>query len=64
MAWLSRASKTGAQLAAIARLRGQAFMHTLRTTRGTAELVSRIFIGTLITLAGIGGAIGFGIGSW
>lgn len=64
MAWLSRASETGAQLTAIARLRAQALVHTLRTTRGTAELVSRIFIGILIALAGIGGAIGFGVGAW
>jgi ABC-2 type transport system permease protein len=64
MARLMMASETRTQLAAIARLRTQLFVHSLRTTRGTAELVSRIFIGILIAFAGIGGAIGFGAGAW
>ena len=64
MAELMQASTNKGQLAAIARLRWQLFFHSLRTTRGTAELVSRIFIGSLVAFAGIGGAIGFGVGAW
>ena len=55
---------TKGQLAAIARLRWQIFVHTLRTTRGTAELVSRVVVGFLIAAAGIGGAIAVGAAAW
>ena len=55
---------TQRQLAAIARLRWQIFVHTLRTTRGTAELVSRVVVGFLIDAAGVGGAIGLGAAAW
>ncbi len=52
------------QFAAIARLRWRIFLHSLRTTRGTAELVSHLFVGLLIAGAGVGGAIGFGAAAW
>lgn len=52
------------QFAAIARLRWRIFLHSLRTTRGTAELVSHLFVGLLIAAAGVGGAIGFGAAAW
>jgi len=52
------------QFTAIARARWQIFFHSLRTTRGTAELVSRIFVSFLIAGAGIGGAIGVGAAAW
>ncbi len=52
------------QFAAIARLRWRIFLHSLRTTRGTAELVSHVFVGLLIVGAGVGGAIGLGVAAW
>ncbi len=55
---------TKGQLAAIARLRWQIYVHTLRPTRGTAELVSRVVVGLLIFGAGIGGAIVVGAAAW
>ena len=64
MAELRHSSRHTGQLTAIARLRWQLFLHSLRTTRGTAELISRIFIGFVIAVAGIGGAIGMGVGAW
>jgi ABC-2 type transport system permease protein len=64
MAGLSVVPAMTEQFAAMARLRWQLFLHSLRTTRGTMELVSRIFVGLLIAGAGIGGAIGLGAASW
>jgi ABC-2 type transport system permease protein len=64
MAGLSGMPATREQFAAIARVRWQLFLHSLRTTRGTMELVSRIFVGFLIAGAGIGGAIGLGAAAW
>ncbi len=61
---MARLTMTKGQLAAIARLRWQIFVHSLRTTRGTAELVSRIFVGLLVTGAGVGGAIALGAAAW
>jgi ABC-2 type transport system permease protein len=55
---------TKQQLAAIAHLRWRIFLHSLRTTRGTAELVSRVFVGMLIAAAGVGGAFGLGAAAW
>lgn len=52
------------QFAAIARLRWRIFLHSLRTTRGTAELVSHVFVAFLVAGAGVGGAIGFGAAAW
>jgi len=61
---MARLTTTKGQLAAIARLRWQIFVHSLRTTRGTAELVSRIFVGLLVAGAGVGGAIALGAAAW
>jgi ABC-2 type transport system permease protein len=57
-------SITKAQFVAIAKVRWQFFVHSLRTTRGTAELVSRVFVGLLVLGAGVGGAIGLGAAAW
>src|SRR5882762_1105629 len=52
------------QLAAIARVRWQLFMHSLRTTKGALELLSRIVLSLIITAGGFGGAVGLGAGAW
>ena len=62
MARLSAQSRV--QLAAMAEVRWHMFVHSLRTTRGALELVSRIVIGIVITTAGIGGAVGMGSLAW
>ncbi|MGA9507615.1 MAG: hypothetical protein WBV55_03105 [Candidatus Sulfotelmatobacter sp.] len=48
------------QLTAIAWLRWRLFLHTLRTTRGQLELLSRILISLAFTILGLGGAFGMG----
>ena len=48
------------QFSALVRFRWQTFFNSLRTTRGSLELVSRIFIGFLYAVFGIGGAFGLG----
>jgi ABC-2 type transport system permease protein len=53
-----------AQLAAIAWLRWRMFSNSLRTTRGKAEVISRILMTVFFTVGGIGGAIGCGFGAW
>lgn len=55
---------TGAQLAAVMRLRWQLFVHSLQTVHGSLELVSRIFTTVTFGLAGLGGAIGMGAAAW
>jgi ABC-2 type transport system permease protein len=45
------------QFAAIARLRWQLFVNSLRTLRGRLEMVSRIFIGLAFGIGGLGGAV-------
>src|SRR6266403_474689 len=52
------------QLAAIARVRWQLFVHSLRTTKGALELFSRIVLSLIITAGGFGGAVGLGAGAW
>lgn len=64
MAGLTPMPETRQQFAAIALVRWQLFLHSLRTTRGTTELVSRILIGIVIVFAGVGGAIGLGAAAW
>jgi ABC-2 type transport system permease protein len=46
------------QLSAIAGLRWQLFVNTLRTTRGKMELVSRVIIAIVFAVGGLGGALG------
>jgi ABC-2 type transport system permease protein len=48
------------QLAAIARVRWQIFVNSLRTMRGRLEMVSRVFVGLWFGVGGLGGAIGLG----
>ena len=55
---------TRAQLAAIAGLRWRLFVNSLRTRRGKTELVSRVIVSLAFTVAGIGGAVGMGLGAW
>lgn len=64
MAGLSSKPEGGMQLAAIARVRWQLFLHSLRTTKGALELFSRIILGLIITAGGFGGAVGLGAGAW
>ncbi|MGH9519628.1 MAG: hypothetical protein ACRD2D_08250, partial [Terriglobales bacterium] len=51
------------QMVAIARARWQLQVNALRTTRGALEMVSRIWVGLWFGVLGLGGAVGFGIGS-
>lgn len=55
----SRAFSGGAsgQFAAIARLRWQIFVNSLRTMRGRMEMVSRVFVGLWFAIGGLGGAV-------
>jgi ABC-2 type transport system permease protein len=55
---------TRAQLAAIARVRWQLFVNSLRTIRGRLELVSHIFISLGFAIGGIGGVFACGTGAW
>ena len=52
------------QFAAIAQLRWNIFVHSLRTVRGRMEMVSWIFIGFGYTVMGVGGTIGLGVATW
>ena len=51
-------------LSALAAVRWQMFMHSLRSIRGKLELLSRILVGFLFAMLAIGGAIGQGITAW
>lgn len=55
---------TGAQLAAIARLRWQILQNSLRSMRGRLEIVSWVFIGLWFAALGLGGAFGIAVGTW
>src|SRR6201987_3532082 len=57
-------SQSRSQLQAIAPVRWEIFLHSLRTTRGTLELFSRIMITSIMTAGGLGGAFGLGAGAW
>ncbi|MGH9501301.1 MAG: hypothetical protein ACRD20_00465 [Terriglobales bacterium] len=52
------------QLAAVAGLRWQIFVNSLRSFRGRLELASRIFIGLAFVAGGVGGAVGLGGVAW
>jgi ABC-2 type transport system permease protein len=52
------------QLRAIAVLRWQLSLNSLRSVRGRLNLVSRAFAGLLVIGAGIGGAIAIGAAAW
>jgi len=53
-----------AQLAAIAWLRWRVFANSLRTTRGKAEVISRVLMTVFFTVAGFGGSFGSAVGTW
>jgi ABC-2 type transport system permease protein len=55
---------TRGQLSAIAELRWRLFVHSLRTTRGRLELVSRIFIAFAFSVGGLIGAFSVGIAAY
>jgi ABC-2 type transport system permease protein len=52
------------QFAAIAQVRWQLFINSLRTMRGRLEMVSRVLIGFGFTMGGLGGAVGLAAASW
>lgn len=64
MAGITGAPFSRAQLAAIAQVRWNIFVHSLRTTKGALELFSRIVIALVITVGGLGGAILLGAAGW
>jgi len=53
-----------AQLAAIAWLRWRMFSNSLRTTRGKAEVISRVLMTVFFTVGGFGGSFGSAVGAW
>jgi ABC-2 type transport system permease protein len=55
---------TRAQLAAIARVRWQLFVNSLRTLRGRLEVISHIFITLGFAVGGIGGVVACSAGAW
>jgi ABC-2 type transport system permease protein len=64
MAELSLVPSVREQLTAIARVRWQLFVNSLRTLRGRLELVSHIFITLGFAMGGIGGLAVSGGGAW
>jgi ABC-2 type transport system permease protein len=60
MSELSPTLHTRAQLAAIAGVRWRMFVHSLRTSRGQLELISRILVAFAFAIGGLGGAVGMG----
>lgn len=52
------------QLAAIAWLRWRMFANSLRTTRGKAEVVSRVIMSIVFGVGGLGGTFGCGFFAW
>lgn len=52
------------QFSAIARVRWQMFVHSLRTRRGSMELASRIFVSIFFGFGGLGAAMGLGSGAY
>ena len=52
-------NRTG-QLATVAWLRWRLFVNSLRSTRGTLELISRIVVSFAFAIGGLGGAFGMG----
>src|SRR5271169_1332863 len=55
---------TRGQLGAIAGARWMMFVNSLRTTRGTLELISRIMVAFAFTIGGLGGAFGMGTAAY
>jgi ABC-2 type transport system permease protein len=61
---LNRTLHRRAQLSAIAWLRWRLFVNSLRSTRGTLELISRIVISFAFAVGGLGGAFGMGVAAF
>jgi ABC-2 type transport system permease protein len=53
-----------AQLTAIVWLRWRLFVNSLRSTRGTLELISRIVVSFAFAIGGVGGAFGLGVAAY
>lgn len=64
MAGMNFAPAMGGQFAAIARVRWQLFVNSLRTVRGRLELVARAFMFLGFAILGMGGSVGLGIAAW
>jgi ABC-2 type transport system permease protein len=64
MAELIVSAEARGQLAAIARVRWQLFVNSLRTMRGRLEMVSHIFIGFSFAIGAVGGAVALGAGAY
>lgn len=64
MAGVTNRPRVREQFAAILRMRWLVFLHSLRTTQGKMELLSRIFLGGVAVIAGLGGMFGFGAGAF
>jgi ABC-2 type transport system permease protein len=64
VAGLMFSAEARGQFAAIALVRWQLFVNSLRTIRGRLEMVSRVMIGFWLALGGVGGAIVFGVLSY
>ncbi|MGN6592340.1 MAG: hypothetical protein ACTHJX_05505, partial [Terriglobales bacterium] len=55
---------TRVQLRAIAQVRWQLLVNSLRTVTGTLEAISRVLSGLIFAGLGFGGAVGFAVGGW
>jgi ABC-2 type transport system permease protein len=64
MAGLMSSVETRGQLAAIAQVRWQLVVNSLRTIRGRLEMVSKVFMALGIAMAGLGGSVGVAFASW
>ena len=62
MAWLNSTARE--QLRAIAILRWQLSLNSMRSVRGRMNMISRGFAGLLVVGAGIGGGIAIGAAAW
>lgn len=64
MAGINGGIRPRVQFQAILRLRWQSFAHSLRTTRGTVELASHVFVTLLLLLGGTAGAAMLGLAAY
>jgi ABC-2 type transport system permease protein len=64
MAGITLSPETRGQFAAIARVRWQLTVNSLRTMRGRLEMVSRVLIGLGMTMGGFGAGAALGAAAW
>src|SRR6185437_15377781 len=64
MAELAGEISTRAQLAAIAAVRWRLMLNSMRTARGTMEVVAQVGASVWLAILGSGGGIGFGVATW